>query len=285
MLSRRRLVLLAPALAAAGCTTTPPAVVPPPSPDARLAQRLAEALRARPLVLLGEMHDNAVQHRLRADALRRHLAGGARPALLMEQFDRERQPALDAVLSQPGATADALVAAGWPAGRAGWDWALYRPFLELVFEFALPLVAANVSRADTRRIVADGLAPAGFDADVPVDIAEAQRVAIEAGHCGRIDTDSAQRLVRAQVARDQFMARQLAAHASRGAVLLAGNGHVRRDIGVPRWLPPALQPRCLSVGLLEAGADADRAAYDLALVTPGPARADPCVAMRASPGG
>lgn len=281
MLSRRRLLGGVPALALAGCATRPP---PPPAPPAPvppgMAARLDDAMRTRPLVLLGEMHDNATQHALRAEALRRRLAAGARPALLMEQFDRERQRALDAVLARPGATVDALIAAGWPEGRAGWDWALYRPYLALVFEYALPLEAANVSRTDARRIAADGLAAAGFDAELPPDIAAAQRAAIVDGHCGRLDDAAAGRLLLAQVARDQFMARRLAAHATRGAVLLAGNGHVRRDIGVPRWLPPALRPRSLAIGLLEEGAEAERTAYDLALVTPGPARGDACASMR-----
>ncbi|MBS0413743.1 MAG: ChaN family lipoprotein [Proteobacteria bacterium] len=283
MLNRRTLLAAGPAAALAGCAALRPA--PPPStatptPDA--AARLDAALRARPLVLLGEVHDNAAQHTLRAEALHRWLArSGARPALLMEQFDRERQPALDAVLAQPGATVDALIAAGWPDGRAGWDWALYRPYLALVFEFALPLVAANVSRADARRIGSDGLAAHGFDAAVPDDVLRGQQRAIVDGHCGQASDTLAARLAHAQIARDQFMARQLARHAGRGAVLLAGNGHVRRDIGVPRWLPAALQRGCTVVGLLEAPpAAAEQPAYDVKIVTEAPAtRGDPCAAF------
>ena len=75
------------------------------------------------------------------------------------------------------------------------------------------------------------------------------------------------------------MARALEAHAAHGAVLLAGNGHVRRDIGVPRWLNAATRDRSLSIGLLEPG-DADAAAFDVALTTPAQTRPDPCDAMR-----
>lgn len=298
-MKRRSLLMLAPAALAAGCagvrapfggsagspgtsgatsqaaTAPADAAVPP-----KQVQALDAALRAKPLVLLGEVHDNAAQHALRVQALRRLLAGSpARPALLMEQFDRERQAAIDQVLAEPGATADRVITAGWPEGGAGWQWPLYRPFIELAFEFALPLVAGNVSRADTRRIVSQGLAAGGFEAKVPPDIADKQARAIVAGHCGQLDEPTARRLMLAQVARDQFMARQLAAHAGRGAVLLAGNGHVRRDIGVPRWLPPALQPRSISIGLLEAGQEG-ATAYDVALDTPAASRPDPCAALR-----
>lgn len=242
------------------------------------AARLQAALRTQPLVLLGEVHDNPVQHALRADALRRRLQDGARPALLMEQFDREQQAAIDRVLARPGADADAVIAAAWPQGGAGWAWPLYRPFITLALQYRLRLVAANVSRADTRRVIAGGLAAAGFEPEVPADIAAAQAAAIVASHCGQVDDALARKLMLAQVARDQFMARQLVAHAQGGAVLLAGNGHVRRDIGVPRWLPAPWQPRSIAIGLLEPG-EAPAGAYDLALTTAATERPDPCAGM------
>ena len=237
-------------------------------------QRLTAALRARPVVLLGDVHDNAQQHALRAQALRALLEGGARPVLLMEQFDRERQPDLDRARARPGVTADDVIAAA-----SGWSWPLYRPYVALAIEYRLPLVAANVSRSDTRRVVAGGLASLDFDARVPADIEAPQAQALVESHCGLIEMGQARTMVAAQVARDQFMARALEANAAHGAVLLAGNGHVRRDIGVPRWLSAALRERSLSIGLLESG-DADAAAFDVALTTPAQTRPDPCEAMR-----
>ena len=228
-------------------------------------------------MLLGEVHDNAAQHALRARALRALVAGGARPALLMEQFDRERQADLDRAMARPGATADEVIAAATPSGPAtqGWPWALYRPYVALALDYRLPLVAANVSRADTRRIAADGLAAHGFDARVPDDIAAAQARAMVDSHCGLIDASRAGGLVAAQVARDQFMARSVERHAARGAVLLAGNGHVRTDIGVPRWLRPAMRAQSVSIGMPESGLPSP-AVYDVAVATPPQPRPDPC---------
>ena len=245
-------------------------------------QQLTAALRSRPIVLLGEVHDNAQQHAMRAQALRALLDGGARPALLMEQFDRERQPDLDRALARPGVTADDVIAAASTTGTAsvsGWSWPLYRPYIALAIEYRLTLVAANVSRSDTRRVVAGGLASLDFDARVPADIEAPQAKALVESHCGLLEARQAQTMVAAQVARDQFMARALESHAAHGAVLLAGNGHVRRDIGVPRWLNAATRDRSLSIGLLESG-DADAAAFDVALTTPAQTRPDPCDAMR-----
>lgn len=236
-------------------------------------------MRSRPIVLLGEVHDNAAQHALRAQGLRALLGSGARPALLMEQFDRERQIDIDKAMAQPGATADDVIQAAGAQGT-GWDWPLYRPFIALALEYRLPLVAANVSRADARRVSQEGLAATGFDAAVPDEIASYQTNTILASHCGMLNEAQARRMATSQVARDQFMARLLNEHSARGAVLLAGNGHVRNDVGVPTWLPPALRQRSVGIGLLEHG-EAGAEAYDHVITTAAPsARADPCEGMR-----
>ncbi|MFT3665903.1 ChaN family lipoprotein [Piscinibacter sp.] len=232
----------------------------------------------RPLLLLGEVHDNAGQHELRARTFEALLEAGARPALLMEQFDRERQADLDRARQQPGADADELIAAAAAPGAA-WQWAYYKPLIALALRHDLPIVAANVSRPDARRVIAEGLQAMNFDERVPPDIAAAQAQAIVSAHCGAVDASHGLRMAAAQVARDQFMAHMIERHAERGVVLLAGNGHVRRDIGVPRWLAEPLRSNAVVIGLLEEGDDG-HAAYDRAITTPRQPREDPCAALR-----
>jgi len=228
----------------------------------------------QPVVLLGEVHDNAAQHALRLQAFRALLDSGARPALAMEQLDRDKQPALDALLAgQP--TPEAVIAA---AGGPSWNWDFYRPFIALALQHGLPIVAANVPREETRRIMKEGLAATGFDASVPASVLEAQAADIEASHCGMLDAATAGQMALAQVARDQFMARVLQQHAGRGVVLLAGNGHVRTDVGAPLWLPPAVRQRSEAIGVLEQGDDSP--AFDRRVYTAPQPRPDPCARMR-----
>jgi uncharacterized iron-regulated protein len=237
----------------------------------------------RPVVLLGEVHDNPSGHALRLRAFDAWLAGGARPALVLEPFDVGDQPAIDAALRrEPRPDGRALVQAvlaARPAGatRAGWDWHFYEPFLDRALRLGLPVVAGNVGRDAARHIIRDGLAPAGFDAAVPEDIVAGQARAIEASHCGQVDAAFARRMAQAQVARDQQMARAVEVHAARGVVLLAGNGHVRTDIGVPRWLSAATRARSEAIGVLEP--DDPRGAYDRTVVVPAAPRADPCAGL------
>jgi uncharacterized iron-regulated protein len=261
--------------------------LPPAQPGPPLLWR-------EPFALLGEVHDNAAGHALRLAAFRQVLLSGARPVLALEQFDRSKQPALDrALASTPRPDADALIAA---AGAPGWNWDHYRPFIALALDNGLPIVAANVSRDEARAIMRDGLAAHGFDARVPDDVLTRQASEIEASHCGMLDAATARRLALAQVARDQFMARVLVAQAApgmreddakpgaaddqpaRGVVLLAGNGHVRTDIGVPRWLPPPLRAHSVAIGVLETGDDSG--AYDRRITVAPQPRPDPCAALR-----
>jgi uncharacterized iron-regulated protein len=239
----------------------------------------ADVLRFKqPVVLLGELHDNAAQHALRVRAFEDWLRRGGRPALVMEQFDRERQGAIEALrLGPEPPTADALIGV---AGGSGWEWKYYRPFIELALRHDLPIVAANVSRDDARQVISRGLEAAGFNPAVPADVLEAQTRSIEDGHCGTLDTATARRLALAQVARDQAMAAAIERHAARGVLLLAGNGHVRADIGVPRWLTAATRARSEAIGLLEEGSGS-MGAFDRVLRTAAAAREDPCAQLRA----
>ena len=238
------------------------------------------------MLLLGEVHDNAAQHALRLEAFQKLLLSGARPALLMEQFDREHQGAID-TLRATGARVDATAVITAGAGASSWNWAFYRPFIDVALAYDLPILAANVSRTEGRRVMSQGLSASGFEASVPRDISNALSSTIEASHCGMLDAATAQRMVPVQVARDQYMARLIEANAARGVVLLAGNGHVRKDIGVPRWLSPATRAKTKSYGYLEAGDDTGTAkpgaantAYDVLNFTPAQQRDDPCEAMR-----
>jgi hypothetical protein len=87
-------------------------------------------------------------------------------------------------------------------------------------------------------------------------------------------------MARAQYARDAVMAQLMSTHAVSGAVLLAGNGHVRRDLGVPRWLGGPLAGRAWAVGFLETPVSpAEAARYDAVVAVAPAQRADPCEAF------
>jgi uncharacterized iron-regulated protein len=252
-----------------------------------------QRLQGNAVAMLGEVHDNAQSHRDRLEVLRRALVAGWRPAIAMEQFDREHQSDIARARRERPRDAQYLIDLAAPSGtkaREGWNWAFYRPFVALALQYDLPLIAANLSNADTTRIVRDGYAAvfdvaslAALQLDKPIasDWQAAQEREIDAGHCGALQPAQWPRMARAQFARDAVMAQALREHAARGVVLLAGNGHVRRDTGVPRWMGDAWRERIVSVGYLETGDESLRASSFDAVVWVAPApRPNPCVAFK-----
>jgi uncharacterized iron-regulated protein len=253
------------ALGLCACATTP---VPTPQPPRYL--------------LLGEVHDHAEGHRLRLAVLQAYVEAGGRPAIAMEQFDTEAQPALSAAQERCGEEAACIIAAaGTPEG---WDWAHYAPVINLAQRYGLPLLAANLSRDAAASLVrgkpvggaADARLQRALETTPPEEVLALQTEAVRDAHCGLLPEAMLPRMARAQIARDQVMAEVLR-EAGRPVVLLAGNGHVRRDIGVPRWLPAeGVEAVAYSEALSPPGR------YDREVLLPPLPREDACAALRAA---
>ncbi len=282
--------------AVAACALLLAACAVPPSASPGLAGRIWDVRAARFVeagdmleraagarrVILGEVHDNPEHHRLQLRALEALAAHGTRRTLAMEQFDGEHQAALDGARAR-GAGADALAEAG-RFDRKGWGWEMYQPLVELAVAHGWPLSAANLSRGEAREIVADP-ARAGLPPPDP-QLRESLERDLIGGHCGsRPPAARLGGMIEAQRARDARMARAIAQAAS---VLIAGNGHARKDVGVPLYLPDG---DVVSIALIEIDADkgapaaylegfATPASFDYLWFTPRHDRPDPCEAFR-----
>ena len=240
------------------------------------------------VLLLGEVHDNAQGHRQRYELLRRRVEAGWRPAIAMEQFDRERQDLLSK--AQAGCLdAECLIRV---IGGPRWDWQQYRPLLELALQYQLPLVAVNLSRADASRVVRDGVASSfnplvvaeyRLGEPLPAALRAAQQEEIVAGHCNMLPEAMVDGMVDAQVARDIWMAKLIRAQRPRDVVLIAGNGHVRKDVGVPYWLD-RVEPKLTwhSEGFVEGKGEGRDAAgrFDSSHPLTPQSRPDPCAGVK-----
>ncbi len=237
-------------------------------------------------LLLGEVHDNPNGHQQRLQDLQARIDAGWRPVIAMEQFNRERNAALQTAM-QTCADAQCVID---QTGGSRWEWKFYLPVIELAMKYKLQLVAANVSRQDATLILRQGFTAALTDQDIrtfglPESISSAlrkgQEQAIINGHCGHEpDANMLAGLVNAQIARDLWMANVMMTHQDTGVVLLAGNGHVRNDLGVAYWLKYKHMENIRSVGYLESGnADADKP-YDVVRLIKPHERADPCATFK-----
>jgi uncharacterized iron-regulated protein len=276
----KSLTVLAAALTLAGCAQLPAAdgeriVEVATGREISRAELLAK-LRASDYVLLGEQHDNALHHQRRG-ALLKDLGAGA--PVVAEHLTRGLAvPATGELLPR-------LEAAGFEA--KGWRWPLHEPLFAPAAAAGHRLLGGNVPRELARQIARQGEAalPAELKAvTTPAPLDEAAGKALDAdlvqGHCGMLGGERLVGMRWAQRARDAAMWLSLREAAALGkpAVLLAGNGHVRLDYGVPQL---AGQARLLSVGFVDSGAKVQGAPYSYVWLTAAPAgRGDPCEGMK-----
>ncbi|MEO5700364.1 MAG: ChaN family lipoprotein [Casimicrobiaceae bacterium] len=247
--------------------------------------------------LLGEVHDNPEHHRLRAELLDAIGQSGRRPAVVVEQFDLGDEAALAAV-QQRGTDAEGLATAG-ALDRRAWRWPLHAPVLTAALRARMPVHAGNASRAALAAVMRAGnlqsLGPSlrARVARAPwtADQAAALAAEIREGHCNKLPESTVPRLALAQRVRDAAMADALVRDATvDGAILIAGNGHVRRDLAVATYLEvPA--DEVVAIAWLEASPEArrgpgfpanvltDRSGFDYVWFTLPVARPDPCLGL------
>ncbi|QGZ37039.1 ChaN family lipoprotein [Stappia indica] len=275
------------------------AFVPPAEVETAVA-------RAR-FVLLGEIHDNPDHHALQAQLLAAATGeGGRKPAVVLEMLPRDRQGDVEAYLASGTATAAGFgEALGW--AESGWpDYAIYRPVIEVAFELGLPVIAGDTPREERRKVAAEGAEALGAERIAALRLAEPLGEAADAvlldtlfdGHCAMMPREALTPLVAVQRLRDATLADAMISAGDDGAVLIAGSGHVRKDLGVPRYLewrePDAA---VVAVGFVEvtegesapllyAGGTADvPPPYDYLWFTPRKDRGDPCEGLKERFGG
>ncbi|HEV7813579.1 MAG TPA: ChaN family lipoprotein [Janthinobacterium sp.] len=262
--------MLASTLVLSGCSLVDeiraPAVAPlpaPPPPAAFAAPAPAASaagISNPPVLLLGEVRDNAQAQADRFAELKRRVDAGWRPVIVMEQFDSDQQDLLDQA-QKDCADPECVIRV---MQRPGWNWAMYRSVIDLALTYQLRLVAGNLPRADVSRVVRDGFQTT-FDAKMmtayhleapPADLRAGQQTEIAKSHCNMLPEMMMAGTINAQMARDVWMAHIVMGQRPNDVVVLAENSRVRKDIGVPRWLAviaPALTVRSEAYEEKDAG--------------------------------
>lgn len=237
--------------------------------------------------LMGEVHDNPQAHEARYEMIAAKVKTGWRPAIAMEQFDREHQGLLRTAQDQCK-QASCITSQPWVEN---WQWELYEPLIQLAIDYQLPLLAANVSREEANRIVKGGygaaldpdtIAQYELDKPLPKPLGEQHRRNIVEGHCNVLPQHVAEKMIPAQVARDVWMAKVIEQQATqRDVILIAGNGHVQKDVGVVHWLPVKLQQTTTVYGFIEDSQANGAEQFDVLRTVPAHSREDPCEAFKA----
>lgn len=250
------------ALLLAGCATATPA------PD-------LSGLLPTPMLLLGEQHDAPDHQRLQRQTLHELAGRGALAAVVLEMAERGRQTTGLPTDASEARVREALDWAG-EQNAGAWPWAVYGPLVMDAVRAGVPVLGGNLPRAQMR----EAMGEAALDGVLPADALQRQRENIREGHCGLLPESQIAPMARIQLARDRAMA-QTAMQALRPGqtvLLVAGNQHVRRDIGVPRHVPPgqALQVVVSQSGEVQPPDPAADRVWKTAPVTP----KDHCAELR-----
>ena len=231
-------------LGAAGCATPAPL-------DAAAQARRATLLPADAL-LLGEQHDAPAHQQLQRQAVQWLAARGELAALALEMAEQGRSTA---GLPRDASEADVQHALAWR--DAGWPWQTYRLVVMAAVRAGVPVLGANLPAARQREAMRD----AALDARLPPAALAEQQQRMRDGHCGLLPESQIGPMTRVQIARDIAMADTVRAarQPGRTVLLVAGNGHVHRALGVPLHLPPDLTTKVLSAqsGQAQAAIDSE----------------------------
>jgi uncharacterized iron-regulated protein len=237
----------------------------------------SDTYRGADVVVLGEVHDNPVHHAHQARAV----AAIAPKALVFEMLKPEAARKMPATLPDANSLAQLL---GWEA--SGWpDFAMYFPIFAAaaqarVYGAEVPRDAAQQAfDIGIAAVFGDGAEAYGLTDPLPHE-EQARREAEQAeAHCNALPPDLLPGMVDVQRLRDAALARAVVrAMAETGGpvAVITGNGHARRDTGLPAVLArvaPALN--VLSIGQFEEAAP-DAPPHDLWLLTAATPRDDPC---------
>ena len=239
---------------------------------------LAERLRSADIVLLGELHDNPFHHQARANFIPRFAHD--EPTIVAEHLPAGRR------VTSTGEAGSDLEAAGF--NRKGWGWPLHQPLFESVLGRGYALIGGNLPAGFSKELMTQGQAAMAlpmaksYEKSTLPDPARAQlEQDLVDGHCGQLPEKYLSPMKLVQRATDISMATALLAN--RPAILVAGNGHVRRDYGVPQVLA-ALDPslKISSIGFYENGTDRAEllkslaGRYDFVWLTDRAQRGNPC---------
>lgn len=262
-------------------------------------QQLTTVVTRANFLLLGETHDNIRHHDIQREIIEELASQQQTVTVSFEMIDTRQG---EAIKDKAFESAQALIDELEPLG-SGWEYdTYYAELFDSVLKADMTMHPGNIDRQPLMDMVRG---------DKPLDPAveklldqvkpdeerlEDLRQEIAASHCHMLGDEMIPPMVEAQRIRDAFMALSMARANADVRVLIAGNGHVRADRGVPLYLGP-LYPsedelNILTFTTIEVREDArlpgqysdqwgaDVLPFDYVWFTPRAQRQDPCEEMR-----
>lgn len=286
VLALGRLALLACSALLLACSSPQPPVPgtdlgPPLAVTAAQVPERWAALQGSPALLLGELHDDPAHPPLQRALVQTLVTHGRLAALVLEMAEQGRSTL---GLAADASEAEVQAALAW--SDAAWPWPRYGPTVMAAVAAGVPVLGGNLPRSRLRAVMTEPAWDRLLDTAGLAEMGER----IRQGHCGLLPESQIPGMVRIQVARDRAMAETLLGAWRAGAtvLLLAGNEHVRTDLGVPRhlaqlptpWPAAAAGVQAVQLRPLSDGERAGASHHGTVWPTPAQPPRDHCAALR-----
>ena len=240
---------------------------------AQTAVRL-DALLPADVLLVGEQHDAAAHQEIEQLIVSSLAVRGLLAAVALEMAE----VGVSTAALKPSAT-DEQTRSALKWDNKAWPWKAYGPAVMTAVRAGVPVLGANLPRARMQ----DSMNDSKLDVQLPGPALKAQQQAIRIGHCALLPENQITPMTRIQIAKDITMADTIhqLAFPGKTVVLLTGNGHADRTLGVPQHLRADLKAKSIQLRAGD-GAGTDRpGAFDGVWPTPPLPATDYCAGLKA----
>ncbi len=248
-------------------------------------------------ILLGETHDNIKHHENQAWVIGELARQSFSTSVSFEMIDDTQA---ELMAGRDIKTSNDLITL-LNHYKSAWQYEdYYKELFDSVLHAGLKMLPANIERHKLYKFIQNNESGLPIETEkLMTEVSLTQemeanlRKEIISSHCGMIDLESAEPMMKGQRIRDVTMALSLLNADADRRVLVAGRGHVRNDRGVPVYLSSQdKEEKIISIALLEVEQDSvDIAAYqkywdnmkfpfDYVWFTARATREDPCLSFK-----
>ncbi|MEO7160727.1 MAG: ChaN family lipoprotein [Polaromonas sp.] len=262
-------------LVAGGCAGRPEAPILEQTGSRAAIETAArlDALLPADVLLVGEQHDATEHHQIGQQIISSLATRSLLAAVALEMAE----VGVSTAQLKPSATEEQTRRALKWDDKA-WSWPAYQSAVMTAVRAGVPVLGANLPRAR----MTDSIKDSKLDVQLPGPALKAQQQAIRIGHCNLLPEGQITPMTRIQIARDITMADTIhqLVFPGKTVVLLAGNGHADRSLGVPQHLRSDLKARSIHLRAGDA-LGTDRAdAFDSVWSTPALPDTDDCAGLK-----
>lgn len=224
---------------------------------------LLTAISNKPMVIVGEKHDNPSHHLIEQWLLEQLATIRPQGSVILEMVTTDQEDAVKGVkvgLKDSPYVRERRIQE-LLAWNTGWPWPLYRGVIMSSLQADYPVLAGNISEDEVAEFYKSQQLPEGHFSQLPA-VKQQMLHLIADMHGGAICCEQVASMLAVQQQRDRFMAQQLL-KAPKPTLLIAGAFHAASNLGVPlhiRDLDSSQQPVVIMLG--EKGMNITRAEAD-----------------------